>query len=319
MSDANEAAVKPAADGNKGKQGRARAARIVIIAVLVAAVLVAAYFYFFTGGSQYTDDASVTGYQIVISSQMLARIASMEVGEQDPVTKGQVLVRLDDVVMRAQERQSAAGSELASQNAELARVRLDQAQTDFKRAKVQFQNKIIPQEQYDHYFTAFSSAQTQYKIAMAQVRVAEAQHNAVEADLARSVIQSPVDGMVAKKWTVPGNVVQPAQPIYTIYDLKDLWVNANFKETQIHLLRRGDPAVVTVDAFPGRTFTGKVESIGVATASQFALIPPDNTTGNFTKVTQRVPVRISLDNPDPVGQVPVPGMSVEVRVDTRGR
>jgi membrane fusion protein (multidrug efflux system) len=322
MSDANGAASKEAAMATKGKVKKTQAGtrRIVIVLVLLAAAAVAGYFYLAAGGSQSTDDASVMGNQVVISSQMLAQIASMTVDERDPVAKGQVLVRLDDLTLRAQEKQSVANREYAEQNAALARLKLDQAQSDFQRATVQLKNRIIPQEQYDHLAIALSSARTQYQIALAQVKVAEAQINTVETSLARAVIQSPIDGVVAKKWTMPGNVVQPAQPIYTLYDLKNLWVEANFKETQVHLLRQGDPVVVTVDAFPGRGFTGKVESIGVATASEFALIPPDNTTGNFTKVTKRIPVKISLDNPDPPdGQVPVPGMSAEVRVDTRGR
>ncbi len=300
------------------KKGRGR----VIIIVIVVAAAVGAYYLLTSGGTQFTDDAAIRGDQIVLSAQTLGQITSLAVEEQDHVSKGQVLVRLDDLTLKAQESQAVANKDFAAQNVALAQVKLDQAQSDLDRATAQLKAKIIPQEQYDHLAIAFSSAQTQCKIALSQQKMADAQYATVETNLSRTVIQSPIDGVVAKKWTMPGNVVQPAQPIYTLYNLKDLWVEANFKETQIRYLKPGDPATVEVDAFPGQHFTGKVESIGTATASEFALIPPDNATGNFTKVTQRVPVKIALVDPpsepkaDPVL---VPGLSAEVRVVTDAR
>lgn len=339
MSDERNAAQGRADSENNGsanpkKKGRGR---VLILIVLVAAA-VAGYFLFSNGGMQATDDAAIRGNQIVLSAQTLGQITSLTAEEQDHVAKGQVLVKLDDLTLRAQESQAIANKDFAAQNVDLAQVKLDQAQSDLERATAQLKAKIIPQEQYDHLAVAFSSAQTQCKIALAQQKMAEAQYATVETNLSRMVIQSPIDGVVAKKWTMPGNVVQPAQPIYTLYDLKDLWVEANFKETQIRYLKPGDPATVSVDAFPGRRFTGKVESIGTATASEFALIPPDNATGNFTKVTQRVPVKIvfagrssssaagTADPPDrPADDRPsddpvlVPGLSVEVRVAAGAR
>jgi membrane fusion protein (multidrug efflux system) len=317
------AAAETAADKSERivakKKGRGR---IVIGLVLVAAV-VAAYFLFTAGGSQYTDDAAIRGDQIVVSAQMLGQITTMSVDEQDHVSKGQVLVKLDDLTLKAQENQAIANREFAAQNVDLAQVKLDQAQSDLRRATVQLQDRIIPQEQYDHLAIAFSSAQTQYKIALAQQKMAEAAYATVETNLMHTTIASPIDGVVAKKWTMPGNIVQPAQPIYTLYDLNDLWVEANFKETQIRYLKPGDAATISVDAFPGFHFAGKVDSIGTATASEFALIPPDNATGNFTKVTQRVPVKIIIDSlgkSDPkTDPVLVPGLSAEVHVITGTR
>jgi membrane fusion protein (multidrug efflux system) len=306
-------------DPKKNSRGR-----IILILVLVAAA-VGAYFLFATGGSQATDDAAIRGNQIVLSAQALGQITSLGVEEQDHVAKGQVLVKLDDLTLKAQESQAIANKEFAAQNVDLAQVKLEQAQSDLDRATAQLKAKIIPQEQYDHLAIAYSSAQTQHKIALAQEKMSEAQYTTVETNLAHTVIQSPIDGVVAKKWTMPGNIVQPAQPIYTLYDLKSLWVEANFKETQIRHLRPGDAATIEVDAFPGHSFRGKVESIGTATASEFALIPPDNATGNFTKVTQRVPVKIILQNPpasgaaDPPDPTLVPGLSAEVRVLTGAR
>ena len=313
MSDATN--VEPP---NPKKAGRGR---IAIIIVLLAAA-VGAYFLFATGGSQSTDDAAIRGNQIVLSAQALGQITMLNVEEQDHVAKGQVLVKLDDLTLKAQESQTIANKEFAAQNVDLAQVKLVQAQSDLDRATAQLKAKIIPQEQYDHLAAAYSSAQTQCKIALAQQKMAEAQYVTVETNLAHMTIASPIDGVVAKKWTMPGNIVQPAQPIYTLYDLKNLWVEANFKETQIRHLRPGDSATIEVDAFPGSRFTGKIESIGTATASEFALIPPDNATGNFTKVTQRVPVKIvfaASGAPGAADPVLVPGLSAEVRVVTGAR
>jgi len=292
--------------------------RVFLIAALAAAAA-GAYFLFSARGSQSTDDASIRGNQIVLSAQVLGQITALNAEEQDHVANGQLLVKLDDLALKAQESQAVANKELAAQNVDLSQVRLDQAQSDFQRATAQLKAKIIPQEQYDHSAIAFSSAQTQCKIALAQEKMAEAQLATVEANLAHTVLRSPIDGVVAKKWTMPGNIVQPAQPIYTLYDLKSLWVEANFKETQIRHIEPGDKVDIEVDAFPGHRFTGKVLSVGTATASEFALIPPDNATGNFTKVTQRVPVKILLSSSGPADPVLVPGLSAEVRVLTGGR
>jgi membrane fusion protein (multidrug efflux system) len=315
-------------DNQDGKPSKKRGRGRILIVLALVAIAVGAYLLLGNGSVQATDDAAIRGNQIVLSAQTLGQITSLAAEEQDHVAKGQVLVKLDDLTLRAQESQAIANKDFAAQNIDLAQVKLNQAQSDLERATAQLKAKIIPQEQYDHLAVAFSSAQTQCKIALAQQKMAEAQYVTVETNLSRMVIQSPIAGVVAKKWTMPGNIVQPAQPIYTLYDLKDLWVEANFKETQIRYLKPGDPATIAVDAFPGRRFAGKVESVGMATSSEFALIPPDNATGNFTKVTQRVPVKIVFapssssvaGAADPKNDpVLVPGLSVEVRVAVGAR
>jgi len=306
----------------KKRPGRARLIVFIVLVVVVAAGIVA-YVRIALTGFQATDDAAVDGNQVVISAQTLDRITTMNVGEGDQVAKGQVVALLDNSTLKAQGNQAEVNLEYAGENVKLAQVKMNQAQTDFQRATVQYQNRIISQEQYDHAKVALSASQAEYSISLAQVKLAKAQLATVQTSLAYTILSSPIDGVVAKKWAMPGDVVQPAQPVYTLYDLARLWIEANFKETQIHYLRPGDPATITVDAFPGRVFKGKVETIGAATASEFALIPPENGAGNFTKVTQRVPVRISIDNEDGLsaqtGQRLLPGMSAEVKVVTPER
>lgn len=303
------------------KSGKRRTRIIITLAVLVlAAAGVFTYVKIAFSGYQSTDDASVNGNQVVVSAVILDRITDLAAKDGDKVTRGEKLVSLDDATLAAQKEQAQVNRQYAAQNVTLARIKLDQAQTDLNRGTVQYQNKIIPQEQYDHLKVAVQSAQAQLDIAVTQEKLAAAQLNSVETNLANTTISSPIDGVVARKWSMPGDVVQPSQPIYTLYDLKDLWVDANFKETQIRYLKVGDPVSISIDAFPGTTFNGRVETIGAAAAAQFALIPPSNATGNFTKVTQRVPVRISIDNSagttsDPSARL-VPGMSATVRVTT---
>ncbi len=129
-----------------------------------------------------------------------------------------------------------------------------------------------------------------------------------------------MSGVVSKRWVLAGDVVQPGQSIFAIYNVKDIWVTANLEETSLSRLALGDMVDISVDTYPDLSFTGKVLRIGSNTASQFSLIPPNNASGNFTKVTQRVPVKISIDDPvSQNSQQPVlrPGMSVEVSVKVK--
>jgi membrane fusion protein (multidrug efflux system) len=308
---------------NRESGNKRNLARPITIGLAAIAVAIGAYLLWATPSWESTDDALIKGNQVVVSAQVMAQITGLAAEEHESVAKGQTLVKLDDLLLLAQEQQAQANEEYAERNDELAQVKLDQARSDFNRANTQLRGGIISQEQFDHASSAFNSAQSQSGVARAQIRMAEAQLAAAGVNLSRATIASPIDGVVAKKWATLGSVAQPAQPIYALYDLKDLWVEANFKETQIRRIGPGDYAEVTVDAFGNRPFTGKVESIGSATAAEFSLIPPDNASGNFTKVTQRIPVKIALDKPETwelgKGKSLVPGMSVEVRVKTSGR
>jgi membrane fusion protein, multidrug efflux system len=124
-------------------------------------------------------------------------------------------------------------------------------------------------------------------------------------------------GIVSRKTVEVGQVIQPGQLLLTIIPLEEVWVTANFKETQLEDMRPGQPAIVEVDAYGGREFKGHVESLAAATGSRFSLLPPENATGNFVKVVQRVPVRIAIDEKQDANQLLRPGMSVFAKVYTR--
>jgi membrane fusion protein (multidrug efflux system) len=296
----------------------------VVIPLFVVIIGIAAFAWnWYLGMRDYvsTDDAYIDANRVAISAKILGRVDTLLTDEGDTVREGQVVVRLDDIDLRAQEAQARSAYVLAQENIALAKVSLDRAQTDYKRAATQFSQNVIPKEQYDHTESELESAKARYNIAIAQSNTARAQLGIVETQLRNTVITSPMTGVVSKRWVLPGDVVQPGQPIFTVYDLENIWVTANLEETSLTALHENDNVEISVDAYPDQNFTGRVFQIGSNTASQFSLIPPNNASGNFTKVTQRVPIKITIQqntaasDPHPIQLLP--GMSVEVKVKVR--
>jgi membrane fusion protein, multidrug efflux system len=294
----------------------------VLLLVLAAAASVR-YWYVNLRGYVSTDDAYIDGDKITTSSKILGRIAELTVDEGDTVRTGQLLVRLDDSDLRAQVVQAEAGLNYALQNVSLAQVSLARAEDDFARAARQFQDKVVTLEQYDHAQKAREMARAQLAVASAQVTTARAQLQVVQTQLQNTQIYAPFRGVVAKRWVMAGDVVQPSQPILSVNDLEDIWVSAIFEETKLAAIHVGDSVRILVDAYPRREFAGRVKLIGASAASQFSLIPPNNASGNFTKVTQRVPVRISITPPAAADgqEAPalLPGMSVVIKVRVGAR
>ncbi|MCX5778879.1 MAG: HlyD family secretion protein [Elusimicrobia bacterium] len=294
--------------------------RVMIPLISAGAVVVIAcvYWYFSIAGTVYTDDAYVDGNRAIISSKYAGRIAELSVEEGDSVQAGKILVKLDDSDLRAQEKQSQAALDYARHTLELAQVNGTKNEEDYARAESQFTSGVITKEQFDHAKKSLEAARAQNAIAQAQVASASAQLGVVQTQLKNIIIESPMNGVVAKKWAMPGDVVQVAQPILTVYDLDHLWVTANLEETKFGRIRLNQTVYVYLDTYRSHAFIGKVIQLGANTASQFSLIPPNNASGNFTKVTQRIPVKISIALKDDSGRNgPVrilPGMSAEVRL-----
>jgi membrane fusion protein (multidrug efflux system) len=152
--------------------------------------------------------------------------------------------------------------------------------------------------------------------AAADVQKYQAAVEQAELNLQYTRIYAPVTGVLSKRNVEPGQVIQPGQPLFSIVDLDDIWVTANFKETQLRNMRPGQKVTVKVDAY-GRSYNGVVESIGGATGSRFSVLPPENATGNYVKVVQRLPLRIRFDRGQDPNHLLRPGMSVEPTVLTR--
>ncbi len=227
----------------------------------------------------------------------------------------------------------AAEAEVRTARAELHKARLDLQRAEALQAK-----GFTDRQRYDHAKTDVLSAEAELgrteanlEAARAQLRVlsdevdelranlelAKAELRLAEIDLGFTQIRAPRAGVVGNKRIEPGEYASAGVRKLAVVDLSDVWVTANFKETQLTKVFPGQRALVEVDAFPGEEFFGVVESLSPASGAEFSLLPPDNATGNFTKIVQRVPVKIILDRDHPLLERLRPGMSVIARIDTR--
>jgi membrane fusion protein (multidrug efflux system) len=192
---------------------------------------------------------------------------------------------------------------------------VEQADDNFKRATAQRELNVAQLEQQKALLVALDTQQKQIE---AQIRAAEAQVTLASDNLRYTRILAPADGLVGQRQVRPGQFVNIGTQVIAVVPLPNIWVVANYKETQMTNIRAGQPARIAVDAFPELRITGHVESWSPGTGSTFALLPPDNATGNFTKVVQRVPVKIVFDQDVALGSLVRPGMSVEATIDTGG-
>lgn len=283
-----------------------------VILIVLLAVGVAAGLYWLNDTLRFvsTDDAAIETEHVTVSSKVLGRIKTLTVTERDQVKAGQVLVELDPADLKAQEKQALASLKYAKQNMVLSKVNLDRTQDDFQRTKSLFAKAVVTREQYNHALKSLETARAQYSIAQTQVETSQAQLGILETQAQNTKITAPISGVIAKKSFMPGDVIQPGQAIYTINDLGDIWVTANFEETKISKIRIGAPVQVFIDAYPGKPFAGKVTRISAG------IVAPPFSIGEFTKTTQRIPVKIEFDR-NPTNLVLLPGMSVEVKISVR--
>ncbi len=254
--------------------------------------------------------------------------AQLTMAEQSAgVGPGTGQVEAQAAAARAQARAAQAGIAQAAANAE-------RAHRDVDRLAPLAAQGIVSKQQMDATRAAATAADAQLAMARQNAQAAGAQAQAAQVgvgtagqqvqaaraavteaqlQLSYTHVSAPGAGVIARKNVQPGQLVNPGQALMAVVPLSNIWVTANLKETQLGGVRPGSPATVTVDAYPGFTWRGYVESISPATGAQFSLLPPENATGNFTKVVQRVPVRVRLS--DRFAAAPLrPGMSAEVRI-----
>jgi membrane fusion protein (multidrug efflux system) len=311
----------------------------LIVGGIVLAGLIAGFFY-----SQYrkthisTDDAFIDGNVHTIAAKVSGTVKAIFVNDNQRVKQGDLLVEIDpvDYTVRYREATSRVNVEraklgevetriaAAKANLELQRANLNLAAIEKTRAENMYQKEVLPRDRYDRAMTNYEVTVAQVKAAEEQLRNAESQklsqtstihQREAEAALAElntqyTKIYAPADGYVTKKSVQLGNQIQAGQPLMAIVGLQDIWVTANFKETQMTNIHPGQRVEIEVDSYPGRTFTGKVDSIMAGTGVTFSLFPPENATGNYVKVVQRIPVKIVLDKGTDTEQVLRIGMSV---------
>ncbi|NLY58609.1 MAG: HlyD family secretion protein [Gammaproteobacteria bacterium] len=201
-------------------------------------------------------------------------------------------------------RQSGYASEEQLSN---FRAQLDVAKAQVRGAQAELQTQILSKDTL--------SADIDRLAAL--IQAAESAVTSAEIALSRTEIRAPVPGRVGQRSVRVGLNVQPGDHLLALVPGRDLWVQANFKETQIKRMRKGQAVTLVFDAFDDQPVQGHIDSLFPASGAQFSLLPPDNATGNFTKVVQRIPIKVAIDNDHPLSQVVRPGMSVSVKVDLR--
>ncbi|HWW83501.1 MAG TPA: HlyD family secretion protein [Vicinamibacterales bacterium] len=232
------------------------------------------------------------------------------------LAKDEVSQQQFDTLSSGSDAQKAAVESARSQVAEsdagikVAESKLAQSQAGREQANAELRSAQTGPEQV-------TAIKARAESALAHVQTARATLAQAELNLQYTTVKAPVRGIVSKKGVNPGQVVQPGQPLFAIVEAEGVWVTANFKETQLRDMRPGQRATFDVDALGGRTFNGKVDSIAGATGARFSLLPPENATGNYVKVVQRIPVKIVLDGSQDPEHLLRPGMSVTPTVYTK--
>ncbi len=310
---------------SESKKNRLRV--YIPLAIVIIGVLAGAW-YWYRDYSRYitTDDAHVDADNVSVGSKILGRISAIYANEGDLVIQGALLADIDSSDLHAQRNQSVALKDQALANfaqsqakyksdeksIRVLEINLERANDDLTRAKSQSDGGVITLEQFDHIKKVYETSVAQLEAAKAlllvsksmissasaAVETADAQVKVLDTQLKNTRLTAPADGIIAKRWLLPGDVVQPSQSIFTLTMSKNLWVVAFLEETKISDVHTGQSVRFSIDAFPGVKFNGKVFMVGSTTASVFSLIPANNASGNFTKVTQRVPVRISIERAD---------------------
>ena len=331
---------------------RHRASLLVAGPVLVA--LIVAILYLAGGRTVSTDDAYVQIAKVEISANISARLSEVDVHDNQPVKAGTVLFKLDasrfDIAVREAEAQLAA-AQLKIQSLQSAyRERragqsaaedfLTYQQHELDRQRKLEESGIASRAQLERSENDLVAARQKLEAARAQtasafsdlngdpdapvasqpgVRQAQAALDRARLDLGYTVVRAPIDGIVTKVEQIQvGNYVEAAAPLFALISSREVWVEANFKETDLGVIRPGQKAQFSIDAYPGQTFTGRVESTSPGTGSSFSLLPPENSSGNWVKVVQRLPVRLAID-PGPADVKLAAGMSVVATVDTGRR
>jgi membrane fusion protein (multidrug efflux system) len=218
----------------------------------------------------------------MLSARISGTVLKVLVDENDKVKAGQLLAQIDD-----QDYSAAYNQAIADQSS--VQADLIQAAQDYERIKKLYQDQAVSKSDYDKAIARYNNLQ-------ARLKGDQYKADAAKLNLGYTQITAPEDGSIAKKAVEPGMVIPPGQALFGFVSSQERWVTANFKETQLSGIHPGEKVDVEVDAVSGKKYEGVVDSIGSATGSTFTLLPPDNSTGNFTKVVQRIPVKIKLLN-----------------------
>ncbi len=335
------AAVKPAKSSRMGwKKIRSL---IILLVVIVTAGWYGLNMFITSKTHIETDNAFIEARIVPVSSKVSGTVAKVFVEDNQFVKRGALLLEIDPQDFSLEVSKATAGVGMAENETggeelkvggakaavQSAKARFEQSLQDQNRGERLFSRDVLPKEQLDRLITArrvseaqlgeteeaLKRAEAEAGLAAksgskAKVQQRKAQLGEAERQLAYTKIFAARDGYITRKSIEPGVNIQAGQPLMALVPLQDAWITANYKERQITYLKPGQKVELTVDAYPGRTFSGTVDSIMAGTGAAFSLLPPENATGNYVKVVQRVPVKITIDkksDPDHLLRV---GMSV---------
>ncbi|MSN24292.1 MAG: HlyD family efflux transporter periplasmic adaptor subunit [Geobacter sp.] len=290
-----------------------------------------------------TDNAFIEARVVPVSSKVSGTVARVLVKDNQFVKQGELLLEIDQKDYLLQVSQASAGVGVAENETggeylkvdalraamNSAKVRHEQASLDLERGEKLYAREVIPKEQLDRLRTAKRVSQSQLKETEENMKRAQAEaglglknsnkakvmERQAQLDIARlklsyTKIYAARDGYITRKSIEPGVNIQAGQNLMALVPLQDAWITANYKERQITHLKPGQKVEFTVDAYPGRTFSGRVDSIMAGTGAAFSLLPPENATGNYVKVVQRLPVKIAIDSASDPEHLLRIGMSV---------
>lgn len=345
MSDQHTTQAPPARQQLSGGQKR-RLRRLLLWGGPLLVALVTGFLYITGGRYVSTENAYIKANKVSVSTQVAGPIDRVEVHENEPVRKGQLLFRIDQhpyqlSVDRARARLLEALGELESlrakyhqkkQEMELAATRLAHARRNLEREKALANRDLSSRSKLDDLKFRVDEARQQRQVLQKALKEilarlgdpnidvkdhplyheAEAQLKKAKLDLAHTEVTAPFSG-IASQTPESGSYARPGQPVMAIVSADKLWITANFKETDITHMEAGQPVTIHVDSYPGHAWKGHVQSISQASGAEFSVLPPQNATGNWVKVVQRIPVRIAVDSTGPQLRA---GMSTEVKVDT---
>lgn len=321
--------------------------KIRAVAILLAVTIVGGWFglsWFISGRTDIeTDNAFIEARILPVSAKVSGTVARVLVVDNQFVKQGDLLLEIDERDYQLQVAKAAAGVGIAENESggeqlkaegvraavQSARARFDQAVLDQSRAEKLYRRDVLPKEQLDRTTTARRVAEAQLKEAeealkrarteaglasgsgsKAKILQSKAQLDEAELRLSYTKIYAARDGYITRKSVETGVNIQAGQPLMALVPLQEAWITANYKERQLTWIKPGQKVEFSVDAYPGKEFSGTVDSIMAGTGAAFSLLPPENATGNYVKVVQRVPVKITIDrNSDPEQQLRV-GMSV---------
>jgi membrane fusion protein (multidrug efflux system) len=321
----------------------------LLIGVPVLVLLGLAVLWLLGGRTQSTDDAYVRAAQVTVSANISGRVLEVPVHDNQKVHKGDVLFRIDDRPFRIAVAEARARVESARLSIQALKGTYRQRQADERGAQDELayaqreydrQNRLVTsgiasQAQVDRALQALNAAQQRLASTRQQgtsiradldndpdiepdqhpaVQLALAELSRAQLNLSYTTITAPIDGVVTRVESLqPGDYINAATPAFALVSDRDLWVEANFKEDQLTHMRVGQTARIKIDAYPDQHLTARVASLSPGTGAQFSVLPPENATGNWVKVVQRLPVRLEFKDPPPDLRA---GLSVVVDVDT---